>query len=254
MAFPNFKNKYKSKSVITPKQFLEYRKKHNIAPSFKIPKLAIFCYSPDLMEYILNNYKTKNIEGFMADAYLLEEHNIAVFGKFGIGAPVTTILLEDLIAYGIKNFITIGNAGGISKELKVGDTVICNKAIRDEGVSHHYIPSSKYVYPSKNLLNKIRNHLNKNKLNYRIGPSWTHDVMYRETIDEISHYQKEGVLTAELESAALFSVASYRNVEVTVILIVSDILAKLKWEPSWHNPIKLKNLKKLFNLIIKINL
>ncbi len=254
MTFPNYKNKYKSESVVTPKQFLEYRKKHNIAPNFKIPKLVIFCYAPDLIEYILNNYKTKKIEGFMADAYLLEEYNIAVFGKFGIGSPVTTILLEDLIAYGIKNFIALGNTGGISKELKVGDIVICNKAIRDEGVSYHYIPSSKYAYPSENLLNKIRNHLNNNKLNYRIGPSWTHDVMYRETIDEINHYQKEGILTTELESAALFSVASYRNVEIAVIFVVSDILADLKWKPSWHNDKKFKSLKALFNSLIKIDL
>ena len=254
MTFPNFKNKYESKSIITPNQFLEYRKKHNIAPNFKIPKLVIFCYAPDLLEYILNNYRTKEIEGFMANAYFLEDYNIAIFGKFGIGSPVTTILLEDLIAHGIKNFITIGNAGGIDTEAKVGDIILCDKAIRDEGVSHHYIPSSKYAYPSENLLNKIRNLFNNNKLNYRIGPSWTHDVMYRETIDEIKHYQKEGVLTTELESAALFSVASYRNVEIAAIFVVSDVLSNLKWNPSWHNDKKLKSLKALFDLLIKMDL
>jgi hypothetical protein len=56
VTFPNFKNKYESESIITPKQFLEYRKKHNIASKFKIPELAIFCYARDLMEYILNNF------------------------------------------------------------------------------------------------------------------------------------------------------------------------------------------------------
>lgn len=63
--------------------------------------------------------------------------------------------LELLIAWGVKQFITLGIAGGLQKNLLIGDIIVCEKAIRDEGTSHHYLPYDKYAYPSKNMLSRF---------------------------------------------------------------------------------------------------
>ncbi|MEM3872122.1 MAG: hypothetical protein QXE05_06140, partial [Nitrososphaeria archaeon] len=60
---------------------------------------------------------------------------------------------------------------------------------------------------------------------------WTIDAPYMETVDEIRHYGKKGVLTVEMESAALFAIVdSYRKngmkVEAGAIFIISDIVTK----------------------------
>ena len=74
------------------------------------------------------------------------------------------------------------------------------------------------------------------------------DAIYRETIDEIKQYQREGIYTVELESAALFTLAKYRNILLASVFCISDSLADLKWKPGWHSKDSLENLKKIFSI------
>ena len=110
----------------------------------------ILVFQRELLDYIIKNHSPHKVGGFYGELYLLKEteNRIGVLGNFGFGAPMVVILLEQLIAFGVKEFLSIGIAGSLQKELRVGSVVICDKAIRDEGVSHHYIESSKYSFAS----------------------------------------------------------------------------------------------------------
>jgi uridine phosphorylase len=57
-----------------------------------------------------------------------------------IGAPVTCMVLEEVIATGAKEIIEVGIAGGIQPYLKPGDILVITGAKRDEGTSYHYYP------------------------------------------------------------------------------------------------------------------
>ena len=250
MGFPNLKNKHAKDSMFNPKEYLAYMKKVGKYPKFKPPVGVIFCYQRKLMEHILEKHKVTKVKLFYGDTYLLNESKgrIAVVGNFGIGAPVVATLLEELIAFGVKNFISIGTAGTLQKGIKVGSLMLCEKAIRDEGTSHHYIKQSKYAYASKELTNKIKKSLEKFKQKYFIGTSWTIDAPYRETVAEAKQYQKEGVATVEIEASALFVVAQYRNVELGSIFTISDSLAELEWKPKFH----LKKAKTGLEILYKV--
>ena len=250
MGFPNFKNKYTKDSIFTPSEFMAYQKKRGKYPKFKAPEGVIFCYQRSLMEFILENHKTTKVEGFYGEIYLLDETNgkVAIIGNFGIGSPIAATLLEELIAFGVKKFISIGTAGTLQKDIKIGSLMICEKAIRDEGTSYHYLKPSKYAYASKEMTNKIKKSFNKLKQKYFVGTSWTIDAPYRETIAEARQYQKEGVATVEMEASALFAVAQYRNVELGAIFTISDSLAELEWKPKFH----LKKTKKGLEILYKV--
>ncbi len=236
--------------MFTPSEFMAYQKKRGKYPTFKIPEGVIFCYQRSLMEFILENHKTTKVEGFYGEMYLLDETNgkVAVIGKFGIGSPVVATLLEELIAFGVKKFISIGTAGTLQKNIAIGDLMVCEKAIRDEGTSHHYLKHSKYAYASKDMTNRIKKSLDKFKQKYFVGTSWTIDAPYRETVAEAKQYQKEGVATVEMEASALFAVAQYRNVELGAIFTISDSLAELEWKPKFH----LKKTKKGLEILYKV--
>jgi uridine phosphorylase len=193
MTFPNFKNKHEQDSMFNPKDFMKYLKKIGKYPSFKVPKRVILCYSKSLMDYIIENHKVTKVEGF-GEMYLLGgvDNQIAIIGKFGIGAPGAVTIPEELIAFGVKEFISIGTAGAIQKGLKIGDLIVCDRAIRDEGVSQHYIKNSKYSYSSKLMTENIKKALEKEKVKYVAGTSWTIDAPYRETVEEARQYQNEG--------------------------------------------------------------
>ena len=90
--------------------------------------------------------------------------------------------MEELIAFGVKKFISIGTAGTLQKDITIGSLMVCEKAIRDEGTSHHYLKPSKYAYASKEMTSKIKKSLDKFKQKYFVGTSWTIDAPYREAI------------------------------------------------------------------------
>ncbi len=208
------------------------------------------CYDNRLMEYILDNYKITKIKWFPGELYLLKENNIAIIGNFGMGSPIAAALLEELIALGVKKFISIGTAGTLQKDIDIGELVVCERAIRDEGTSYHYLKPSKYAYASKSMTKKIIDSLNKFKKNYYIGASWTIDAPYKETVAEARHYQKEGVMTVEMEASALFSVAQFRNVEIGAIFTISDSLAELEWNPRFHLKKTKKGLELLYDVAV----
>lgn len=246
MGFPNFKNK-KEDSIYTPTQYMSYKKRIGKYPKFKAPIGVIFCYNKELFEFILENHKTTKAEGLYSDMFLLDEtkSKIAIV-KLGVGSPLAAKRMEELIAFGVKKFISIGTAGSLQKNIQTGSLVICERAIRDEGVSHHYLKPSKYTYPSNKINEKIKRFLANTK--HFSGATWTIDAPYRETISEIKKYQKEGVLTVEMEASALFAIGQYRNVEVGAIFTISDSHAGLQWMPKSHS----KKTKKSLEILYKV--
>ncbi len=254
MSFPNLKNKYARVPLFSPKDFLVYLKKVGRYPDFKAPRGIILCYQRSLLEYVLKNHKTTQARGICREMYLLDETGgeVAISGNFGIGSPVAVATLEELIAFGVKRFISIGTAGTLQKKVKIGDLMVCEKAIRDEGTSYHYAKSSKYAYPSKKLTGEIKTALESLGQDYFTGSTWTIDAPYRETVTEIRKYQKEGVAAVEMEASALFAVAEYRRVQLGAMFTISDSLAELVWTPQFHSKKTQNGLETLYRSAVAV--
>ena len=254
MAFPNFNRKNDETALYGPRDYIKYQRTRGKYLELDVPQGVIFCYQNSLWNYIVNGQRTTRIRGFFGDMRLLDDTGgeVVVMGKFGIGAPVAVALLEELIAFGVTKFISVGSAGTLQKEIEIGDIVVCEKAIRDEGTSYHYFDETKYAQASNKITKKIMESLDRRKVKYHIGTSWTTDAPYRETLAEIRQYQAEGVATVEMEASALFAVAEYRNVHLASIFTVSDSLAELEWRPEFHRETTKKSLETLFEVAVEV--
>ncbi|MFX1379934.1 MAG: nucleoside phosphorylase [Promethearchaeota archaeon] len=249
MSFPNYPDKFREKSFATAKDFWRYKKEIGRVPKIDPPKGVIICYSTTLFNYIMENHPVKKVDYiFGGHFYILDDRNekIGICGGFGIGAPMVAILLEDFNIFGVKLFLSIGTAGSLQRDLKLGSIVICDKAIRDEGTSHHYLKYEKYSYSSEKVNKKLAEVMESLKLDFTIGATWTIDAPYRETYTEIEKYQKENVLTVDMEAAAMFAVAEYLKLDVGAIFTISDYLSKDRWELHFH--LTEKNLQTLFHI------
>jgi uridine phosphorylase len=197
----------------------------------------------DLLSKLLNLREAKTINLLMSGVYI---HNgsangFSVVGPL-IGAPYATILLENLIAWGARQFVFFGWCGAVSKEVEIGDVIVPNSAIIDEGTSKHYVAEDNSpALPSTAAVKRIRNALSKTGVNFREGPVWTTDAIYRETREKVAHFQKKDVLAVEMESSALFTVGGFRNVEVGGILVVSDDLSTFEWRRGFGDKRFIKN-------------
>lgn len=235
-SFPNFPGKHDHEAFFSPQDFLAYLDQLGAVPSFVVPEGVIFCFQPSLLRHIEQQHDIAPVPLFGGTFSLLPgvDHRVGVCGGFGIGAPGVTTLLEELIAIGVQRFVSVGTAGALARELRVADIVVCDRAIRDEGISHHYLAPARYAHASLALTDRLENTLRAAGRRSVGGASWTIDTPYRETVAEARHYQAEGVVTVEMEAAALFAVAEYRGVELAAAFAISDSLADLVWNPQFR--------------------
>ena len=153
-----------------------------------------------------------------------------------LGAAGSAAFLEELIAYGFNKFIVCGGAGVLRKDIAVGHLIIPVSAIRDEGVSYHYLAPAREVECNPEVVGKIEEEFNKYKIDYIKAKTWTTDSFYRETEKKIELRKSEGCVTVEMEAAAFFAVAKFRNVKLGQILYGGDDLSAVAWDNrKWHN-------------------
>jgi len=160
---------------------------------------------------------------------------IAVIGPF-VGAPYAVILLETLIAWGVRKIIFLGWCGAVANKVKTGDIILPTSATIGEGTSVHYGQKDTGVSnASPALVSMMRQVLNKNQIDFHAGTIWTTDAVYRETRPLVEAHQQNGVLAVEMELSALYSVAQFRRVALAGILVVSDELSTLNWRPGFKD-------------------
>jgi uridine phosphorylase len=246
--YPNMPAKYGAPALVEPRVYLEYLARQGQAPSFPELRGAVLCYEPDLVKRLQETHGIRAVNGVLGQ-YLstIPGHDgVVLGGGFGIGAPVAAAVMEELVALGCRRFVSIGTAGSLQPDLAIGQLVVCECAVRDEGTSHHYVPAGEYADASGPLTVRLEEALAAQGRGFVRGASWTIDAFYRETVTEARHYQSQGVLTVEMEAAALFAVAAYRGVQAAAVFTVSDSLAGLEWRPEFHQAEVQDSLEAMF--------
>lgn len=175
---------------------------------------------------------------------------VTIYKPKSIGAPAVVMRVEELIALGAKKILLLGIAGSLQPYLKVGDYAIPIEGIRDEGVSSHYLPRHVKARASRKIVSALEEACRKHRVNYRKGTTWSMGAIYREPKSRVLELQKRGVLTVEMEAAAVFSIAKFRGVEAGAFFCISDELAGLKWKLGFYSK-KLQNAeKKMVDIVL----
>lgn len=93
--------------------------------------------------------------------------------------------------------------------------------------------------------------MEKEGLDHHLGASWRIDTPNRETEREIKRYQDVGVLTVEMGTSALFSVAEYRDVQFGGIFTISDKLTDSEWGPKFLDKKVDEGLRTVLQISVK---
>jgi len=256
MSVPRFREKFTSKPFFNPSDFLGYMKKIGALSDRPAPRGVILGYQNSLFKYVVENYKTSAAEGYFGsylryiDEPFAGSGQVAIAANFGIGAPAAAFIIEELIAWGVQEFISMGMAGSLRKDLPPGSLVLCTSAFRDEGTSHHYVEHDEPAYPDPELTSRLEKALRTRNLDFSKGPTWTTDAIYRETPAEVVGYRDLGALVVEMEASALFTIAKFRNVPIASCFSISDTLAELEWRPEFHSDTTREGLEKLFHAAV----
>jgi uridine phosphorylase len=253
-SYPNFAGKHAEEAMFTPADFAAYLRRAGALDSYQPPAGVVLCYQRSLYHHVLQaeGLKPPARQGALHGLLLLPSTGgrVGLLGQFGIGAPAAAAALEELAAMGTGAFVSVGTAGSLQRDLNIGDLVLCEAAIRDEGVSHHYLPPGKLATAQAGMTAALEAALRQAGVPFRTGSSWTIDTPYRETVAEARRYQAEGVLCVEMEAAALFAVAEVRGLQVSSAFSISDSLADLVWNPQFHGPQVQAGLVRLYQAAV----
>ena len=133
----------------------------------------------------------------------------------GIGAPSAGIGVEELHNVGVKFVIRVGSAGAMQNKIKIGELIIAEGAVRDDGLSKKYVPEIYPAVPSHRLLNLAK----KYAPDAVYGIIRSHDGFYMDDNAETEKFwSQKGIVGADMESGILMVIGRLRGMETLSIL------------------------------------
>ena len=149
----------------------------------------------------------------------------------GIGGPSAAIAMEELAMCGADTFLRIGTCGGMQLDIKSGDVVIANGAIRMEGTSREYAPVEFPSVADVHVTYALMRAAEELKQTYHVGIVQCKDSFYGqhspermpvsyELLNKWEAWKRLGCLASEMESAALFVIASHLRVRAGSCFLV----------------------------------
>ena len=160
----------------------------------------------------------------------LEGEKVSVTST-GIGGPSASIAMEELVMAGADTFIRVGTCGGMQLDVKSGDIVVASGAIRMEGTSREYAPIEFPAVADIGITNALMESAKELGYPCHVGVVQCKDSFFGqhapetkpvsyELLNKWEAWKRLGCLASEMESAALFVVASALHVRVGSCFLV----------------------------------
>ena len=157
----------------------------------------------------------------------LEDDILITLGQ--VGCPACAGNLDLFHSMGIAKTMFCGGGGVLDKDIEVGQILVVDGAIRDEGFSYHYIEPARYIYTDSGTTDKIIQYLDENSVSYIRGLSWTTDAIFRETPDRIARRKAEGAKIVEMEQAGCIAVSQFRGFKYGALIYGGDDVSQDEW-------------------------
>ncbi|HTW27751.1 MAG TPA: hypothetical protein VME92_11525 [Acetobacteraceae bacterium] len=235
--FPLLWDTTSAPSAFDPADWFAYCEAITGRPRPVLPALGIQTVIPTHIDLILAR------TGAVLDDFTLADHPFAIFEHAGLPMVIARSAkgsyaaggLDEMIALGARHVIFLGGSGTISQDVQVDDLFVPTRALRDEGVSCHYLPPARYAFPSQRLTAALLAVAAGARRPVKSGPNWTITAHFRQAIPRLRAFRAEGCLVVNNEAAPAFAVGTARGVDVAALLDVGDTLADERFRvPSGH--------------------
>ena len=224
---PLVPGKHLDQAVRGAGDFVEWAQSEGWSPG-GLPVGAIFTSQTFLTTYLEQQPERFRVSGELTPAngqvFLTATDPIVAVACLGTGASAAVSLLEHLVGLGVDTFVSVGPAPAVATALEWGDCIVANAALRDDGISQHYVEPARYAHPHTALTQRVTKEASAAGLDPVLGSVWTVPTPYRTTASELEAYRAEGVLATDLITAALFAIGAALNVKTASALVATRTL------------------------------
>jgi uridine phosphorylase len=161
----------------------------------------------------------------------------------------TSITAEVMCNAGIRNIIRIGTCGALDENIKIGDLIVVDEAIRGDGVTPYYVDKAFETRADKEITDTLCEVAKGMGINAHRGRVWTTDALLRETREIVEAKRKEGAIAVDMVSSALLTIAQIYKVKAGSILAVSDNV--ITGEMGFMNPLYYMAETKLIEIALE---
>lgn len=227
-------NGFDEPSVFTPEALLENARRQKNLPERSVPDICILDPDGDIVRQLTSGGEARKDEawpGYHTDLYRFER-NGAEFGIVGraVGASFAVLVAEQLFAAGCRFLISVTSSGQIVSKDTPPYFVLIERALRDEGTSHHYRSMGRYATLEDDLEASVKEACKTVSRPVYTGATWTTDAPFRETETAIERARTEEILAVEMEAAALYTFANVREQPVVCFAHVTNQMGQTENE------------------------
>jgi uridine phosphorylase len=217
---------YDEPSVFTPESLLEEARRQKDLPERKVPDVCVLDPDGDIVRHLRATGQAEKDEtwpGYHTDLYrfTLGDEDVGIVGC-AVGASFAVLVAEQLFAAGCEFLVSITSSGQIVPRDDPPYFVLIDRALRDEGTSHHYQPTDRYATLSSDLRASVESAYESVSRPVYTGATWTTDAPFRETDGTIERARTAGILAVEMEAAALYAFAAERDRPVVCFAYVTN--------------------------------
>lgn len=171
----------------------------------------------------------------------------------GIGAPSTSIAMEELARCGATTFIRIGTCGTFQSHIKNGDVVVFDSAMRLDGASHLYAPPEFPAVASHDVVSACIEAMKELGFAYHVGTTRSADTFYARHAKPGSSFngywqsswahhfddlRRLNIAGAEMEASLIFVLARVWGLRAGGISVVLDNVCEVAGEDGDFQPEK----------------
>lgn len=228
---PLFENKDPAApSVFEPAALLREARRQKGLATEDVPPVCILDPDGDLVRGLRNAGAARPFRPWPCyhtdlDTFTLGGQRLGIVGR-AVGAPFAVLVAEELFASGCRLLISLTSAGQILPAGNPPYFVVIDRALRDEGTSHHYAAPAEFAEADPALVVAAMTALEREGLSARTGASWTTDAPFRETLEAIGAARAKGILAVEMEAAALYTFARSRGFAVLCLAHVTNTMGQ----------------------------
>lgn len=220
---------YAAGSVLTPENLLREARRQKGLADAQVPEVCVLDPDGDLVRRLEAAGRARRDPAWACYHSLM--HRVEADGlEIGIvgcavGAPFAVLVAEQMFASGCRLLISVTSAGQLAELQPPPYFVVIEKALRDEGTSHHYLPPAEFSLAPWDLLAAVEGAFGALRVPVVRGGSWTTDAPFRETAQAIAAMKQRGLLAVEMEAAALYAFAEARARPVLCLAHVTNQMA-----------------------------